>query len=120
MPVDARQDVSVVIAAIVGAKFLDDCLRSIEAQVKTTGAETIVVACGTAEFAGGIAERHEWVRVIHRAERESVPMLRSHGVEAAQGRIVAIIEEHCVAAPDWLERALEAHGKGDSGPPTAP
>jgi GT2 family glycosyltransferase len=115
LPIDAEQEVSVVIAAIVGAKFLDECLGSLETQAKKTGAETIVVACGTAEFAGEIAERHPWVRVIHRPERESVPTLRSHGVEAAQGRIIAIIEEHCVAAPDWLERALEAHSKGEYG-----
>ena len=36
-------------------------------------------------------------------------------MEAARGRIIAIIEEHCVAAPDWLERALEAHGNGEYG-----
>ena len=34
---------------------------------------------------------------------------------AANGAIVAIIEEHCLAAPDWLVRALEAHASGNYG-----
>jgi hypothetical protein len=36
-------------------------------------------------------------------------------VEEARGEIIAIIEEHCLAAPDWLERALEAHAGGNYG-----
>jgi len=46
--------------------------------------------------------------VIHRAERETVPDLRKRGVEEASGEVIAIIEEHCLAAPDWLARTLDA------------
>ena len=106
---------SVVIASIVGPPFIDDCLVSLESQVAKCGAEVIVVACGTADYAARLAGKFPWVRVIHRAERESVPELRLHGLEAARGDVVAIIEEHCLAAPDWLERALEAHAGGDYG-----
>jgi glycosyltransferase involved in cell wall biosynthesis len=109
------QAVSVVIASIVGAPFIDECLLSLEQQAKGCGAEVIVVACGTAEYADRLAQKFPWVRVIHRAERESVPDLRRRGVEQASGELVAIIEEHCVAAPDWLERAIEAHAGGDYG-----
>ena len=107
--------VSVVIASIVGAPFLDDCLVSVERQAKECGAEVIVVACGTTAFAQGIAKKFTWVQVIHREERETVPDLRRHGVEHAAGEIIAIIEEHCVAAPDWLKRAIAAHASGDYG-----
>jgi glycosyltransferase involved in cell wall biosynthesis len=107
--------ISVVIACIVGASFIDECLDSLELQAGKCGAEVIVVACGTAEFAARIANKFPWVRVIHRAERETVPDLRRHGVESASGEIVAIIEEHCVAAPDWLEQILKAHAGGDFG-----
>jgi glycosyltransferase involved in cell wall biosynthesis len=107
--------VSVVIASIAGAPFIDECLMSLERQAKDCGAEVIVVACGTAEYADRIAQKFPWVRVIHRAERETVPDLRRRGVEAASGDLVAIIEEHCLAAPDWLPRAIEAHAGGDYG-----
>jgi glycosyltransferase involved in cell wall biosynthesis len=107
--------VSVVIASIVGPPFIDECLDSLESQAKGLSAEVIVVACGAAEFAARIASDFPWVRVIHRAERETVPDLRRHGVEAASGDLIAIIEEHCVAAPDWLEQAVQARMSGDFG-----
>jgi glycosyltransferase involved in cell wall biosynthesis len=107
--------VSVVIASIVGAPFIDECLMSIEHQAKAAGAEVIVVACGAAEYANRIAEKFGWVQVIHRTERDTVPELRRRGVEAARGEIISIIEEHCLAAPDWLAQAIEAHAGGDYG-----
>jgi glycosyltransferase involved in cell wall biosynthesis len=109
------QRVSVVIASIVGAPFIDECLMSLERQAKDCGAEIIVVACGTAAYADRLVSKFPWVRVIHRAERETVPDLRRRGVEEASGDIVAIIEEHCLAAPDWLPRAIEAHAGGGYG-----
>lgn len=108
-------NISVVVASIVGAPFIDECLESLESQAKSLGAEVIVVACGTAEYAGRIAARFPWVRVIHRAERETVPDLRRRGVDQATGSIIAIIEEHCLAAPDWLQCAMEAHASGKYG-----
>jgi glycosyltransferase involved in cell wall biosynthesis len=99
----------------VGPPFIDDCLKSVKEQADRLGAEVIVVACGTSEYAGRIGKEFPWVRVIHRPVRETIPALRRSGVEAAQGDIVAIIEEHCLAAPDWLDRACEAFEKGDCG-----
>jgi glycosyltransferase involved in cell wall biosynthesis len=107
--------VSVVIASIVGPPFIDDCLASVESQAKSFDAEVIVVACGDAEYAQRIARKFPWVRVIHRPNRETVPDLRRHGVEAAPGDLIAVIEEHCLAAPDWLERAVEAYDEGHYG-----
>lgn len=107
--------VSVVIASIVGAPFIDECLDSLAIQAKDSSAEVIVVACGAADYAARIATKFPWVRVIHRSERETVPDLRRHGVEQAGGDIVAIIEEHCVAAPDWIKQAIQAHESGDFG-----
>lgn len=107
--------VSVVIASLVGAPFIDDCLVSLERQVDECGAEVIVVACGSPAYAQRIARKFPWVRVIHRATRETVPDLRRHGVGEAAGEIIAIIEEHCLAAPDWLQRAIAALQGGEYG-----
>jgi hypothetical protein len=112
---EAETQVSVVIASLVGAPFIDECLSSIEGQVRRCGAETVVVACATSECAQRIAQKSPWIRAIDHAERESVPALRSHGVEAARLRLVAIIEEHCVVAHDWLERAIKAHASDTYG-----
>jgi glycosyltransferase involved in cell wall biosynthesis len=107
--------VSIVIASLVGPPFIDDCIASVEQQARDLDGEVIVVACGNADYAGRIARKFPWVKVIHRAERETVPALRSRGVEAASGEIIAIIEEHCLAAPNWLKCAVEAHQSGEFG-----
>ena len=106
---------SVVIASKVGAPFIDDCLTSLEQEAKTLAAEVIVVACGTAAYARRIRQKFPWVRVIHRPRREGIPTIRQCGVEQATGDMVAIIEEHCLAANNWLHKALAAHRWGNYG-----
>src|SRR5215471_11559478 len=110
-----KTPVSVVIASIVGPPFIDDCIRSVEAEARALNAEVIVVACGTADYAARIAKLFPWVTVIHCADRETVPNLRARGVEAAHADIVAIIEEHCLAAKDWLHRAIDGLARPDYG-----
>ena len=104
-----NKKLSVVIASIVGPPFIDDCLASVEEEGKQIGAEVIVVACGTEGYAKRIQDKFPWVRVVHRPQRETVPELRAIGVQQAMGEVVAIIEEHCLAAKDWLYKALEGH-----------
>jgi glycosyltransferase involved in cell wall biosynthesis len=107
--------VSIVIASIVGPPFIDDCLKSVREQAERLEAEVIVVACGTPDYAERIEKEFPWVQVIHCSERETIPSLRRIGADRAQGRVIAIIEEHCLAAPDWLDRALEAFDASDCG-----
>jgi hypothetical protein len=108
-----RPPLSVVVASIVGAPFIDACLDSLEAEARALGAEVIVSCAGAPGYADGIARRFPWARVISRPGRATVPALRLHGVEVAEGPIVGVIEEHCVAAPDWLTQALAGHARGD-------
>lgn len=115
LDVTSSPRLSVVIASLVGPPFIDDCLASVEREAKGLGAEVIVVACGSADYAARLATKFPWTRVIHCPDRETVPDLRRRGVEQAQGEIVAIIEEHCLAAPDWLHKALAAHSRGQYG-----
>jgi glycosyltransferase involved in cell wall biosynthesis len=113
--VTSHPRVSIVIASLVGAPFIDECLMSLEKQAQECMGEVLVVACGDQEYANRIRKAFPWVRVIHRAERETVPELRRRGVREATGDIVAIIEEHCLAAPDWLRTAVDAHASGKYG-----
>jgi glycosyltransferase involved in cell wall biosynthesis len=110
-----KTSISVVIASLVGPPFIDECIRSVEAEARLLSAEVIVVACGTAAYADRIAKLFPWVTVIHSPERETVPALRARGVEAAHGDIIAIIEEHCLAAKDWLRQALSGLAHAEYG-----
>ena len=115
-PLDQRKPgISVVVASKVGAPFVDQCLSSLEDQAGRHGAEVLVVAAGTEAYAARIAEDFRWVRVIHESRVSEVPALRRRGVEEARGDLLAVIEEHCSAAEDWLDRIREAHASGDYG-----
>jgi glycosyltransferase involved in cell wall biosynthesis len=100
--------VSVVIASIVGPPFIDDCLASVFAQKDAPAFEVIVVDCRGPENVARLRRGFPQARFVELDKRETVPQLRRIGVEHAQGGIVAVIEEHCVAAEDWLSTLVSA------------
>jgi len=104
--------ISVVIASKVGAPFIDQCLDSLSAQSQALEAEVIVVAAGAASYAARLAADFPWARIVHAPDIRKVPALRRRGVEQASGEYIAVIEEHCSAKDDWLEKALAAHATG--------
>jgi glycosyltransferase involved in cell wall biosynthesis len=97
-----RPAVSVVIASIVGSPFIDDCLASVFAQQNAPSFEVIVVDCRGPENVARLVGRFPSVRFIQLPQRETVPQLRRIGAEQSRGEIIAIIEEHCLAAENWL------------------
>ena len=107
--------ISVVVASKVGAPFVDYCLTSLAEQSRTQNAEIIVVAAGESSYAARLAEDYPWAQVIHSTQATQIPAMRRVGVEAARAPYVAIIEEHCSAAPDWLAKALAALESGPYG-----
>ena len=104
--------VSVVIASIVGGPFIDDCLASVFAQKDAPRFEVIVADCRGPENVARLAKRFPETRFIKLRKRETVPQLRRIGAEQARGEIVAIIEEHCLAADNWLAALSSAFSPG--------
>ena len=104
--------ISVVIASKVGSPFIDQCLDSIEKQAKKLEAEVVVVVPDSESYAARIADQYHWIQVVKSPETK-VPALRRHGVEQANGEFIAVIEEHCSAAEDWLATAISALASGE-------
>lgn len=98
----SKPEISIVIASCVGPPFITACLRSLEGQREAADLEVIVVDRAGGDVATGIERDFPWVTLYRRPEGESVPDLRRHGIERANGEYVAIIEEHCVARHDWI------------------
>jgi len=105
--------VSVVIASGAGGEFLFRCLASLREQA--AGAEVIVVdRCGE-ETRTRLAREAPFARVIAApGHRPSVPELRLQGVREAAGEIVAVLEEHCVAPPGWVDAVRGGFRPGDA------
>lgn len=103
------KSLSVVVASAAGGEFLFRCLASLEKE-KAAGesAEIVVVDRVGPATVERVRREFPTVRLIETAgsgRRESVPELRKRGVLAANGDVVAILEEHCTAPTGWLKTA---------------
>ena len=102
-----RPRVSVLVPTIRGwpdARMPIDATRD---QVARFGSE-IVVVDGSRRPAPGPDEVGPDVRWISRPG-ESVFQMRAASYAACEGEIVAVTEDHCQPAADWIERILAAH-----------
>jgi glycosyltransferase involved in cell wall biosynthesis len=107
---------SVVVASGAGGQFLGRCLESLRDQVTDGCSEVIVVdRCGGSTRAQ-IERDYAFVNLVavDQARRASVPELRALGAERARGKIVAILEEHCVAPSGWIQAIRVAFQETDA------
>jgi GT2 family glycosyltransferase len=108
-PADGAPEVSVVVPSVNGLPYPLACLEALARQEGAIPFEVIVAdATGPATVAA-VRERFPEVRVLAFDGPRSVPALRSAGIAAARGRLVAVTEDHCVPRPDWIQRLVEAH-----------
>jgi len=106
---------SIVVASGAGGEFIFRCLDSLGAQTGSHVEIIVVDRCG-GEVLKRIEEECPFVTVVKTEpeRRLSVPELRSLGAARAQGEIVAIIEEHCVAPSHWVQTVMGCFRKGDA------
>ncbi len=107
---------SVVIASAARGEYLFRCLDSLRQQATAQRVEVIVVDRLGGEHVRRIARDHPFVRIVEAGgdRKRSVPELRALGVERASGDVVCVIEEHCAAAPDWLDVIARNWRAGDA------
>ena len=102
-----RPSVSVLIATIVGWPVGRRPIEALREQVARVGGEIIVVD-GSGLPAPGVDDVGPDVAWISRPG-ESVFQMRPIGYAACRGEIMAVTEDHCAPAPDWVDRILAAH-----------
>jgi glycosyltransferase involved in cell wall biosynthesis len=100
--------VSVVIASVNGLPSIQECLEALTRQDSVVSAEILVAdRCGES-VRSFIASRFPSVRVLASEAGTSIPALRATAMAQAKGRLVAVIEDHCLVRPDWF-RMIERH-----------
>lgn len=101
-------ELSVVVVAFVGETYLARLLDSLIQQI--TEHVEVIVACDTLiDDFERFRARYPRIDFVRFSERRSPASLRSAGVSRATGRIVALVEDHCVPAPDWIAQMIAAH-----------
>src|SRR5205085_5883047 len=103
-------ELSVVIASVNGMPYLGRCLDALAE--RAPGAEVVVADWTDEETRARVRERRPSVKLLSFDEPMAIPELRAAGVFAATAPVVALIEDHCLVAPEWAARLTEAHAEG--------
>lgn len=123
------QPVLSVVVAIVSdttghpdASHLGPCLAALAAQKGGPRKEVIVPYHPAVEGIPAMRLKYPAVQFLEVPDlrtylgrggsREHHDELRARGLAAARGGIVALIEDHGIAAPDWSAQVVEAHRQG--------
>jgi len=102
--------ITALIATIRGWPTCGQAVTLIAEQVARVGGEFIVADGSqnpppTAQEVEALGGSVRWISL----PGQSVFQLRHAGYQAARGEVVAITEDHCYVASDWIERVIEAH-----------
>jgi hypothetical protein len=99
-----------VVASFSGETALRRCLESVEPQAGE--AEVIVATDVEIQAVARLEARFPRFRFLRAPRGTSVFRLRALGLEQARGRLLALLEDHCTAAPGWLEALRARHRDG--------
>lgn len=103
---------SVVVASCRERQLLDACLQSLLPQCQAEAAEVVVARAGSPEELRELERAYPTVQFLQAPPESTIPELRAEGMAAAEGDIVALTEDHCVVAEDWLAQMLRAQAGG--------
>lgn len=102
---------AVIIPNYNGAAYLEDCLRSLEAN-KTELFDVIVVDNGSDDGSQNIAPalsgERTWISQIRLEENTGFSKAVNEGIRAARTEYVILLNNDTKAAPDFVERLVEA------------
>ena len=107
---ESRSVLSVVIASCSGEVALRRCLESLMPQARD--AEVIVAFNGFRAAAVLTDDRFRNVRFVPAPADANVFQLRSLGVRKTHGASIALIEDHSMVGPAWVESLIDAQAKG--------
>lgn len=111
-PLPADPTVTVVMPVRNEAAFLDRSLGAVLTQVGVARPQVIVVDGdsddGTTDRVRTLADRHGATVDVLVNDRRIVPVSMNLGLAHATGDVIVRVDGHCVIAPDYLHRCLEA------------
>lgn len=104
-----EKQISVVIPCVNGLPFIHECLTSIFKQDNHDIAEVIVADSSDDSAREWIKNSFPNVILLEQKERLSIPELKAKGIKKAKGKILVMLEDHCLVADNWFEEIIKAH-----------
>ena len=109
--------ISVIMPTVRGWPAVKPALERLVPQTLQSGGEALVID-GSGGRPPSARERAELGGPVVWVERpgSSVFQLRAAAYQIARGAVVAVTEDHCYVAPDWIDRIKDAHDRyGEAG-----
>jgi hypothetical protein len=103
----------VIVVSFSEPRRLLACLDALSVDAAAAAIEIVVVRSARAAPIDAGCSPEAFARVKLIVADATVPQMRSMGIEASCGDIVALIEDDCVVARGWCEAVLAAHGTPD-------
>ena len=110
---------SVVIAWVNPLELLEPGLRALIQKSTVKPDEIIVATRVDAAEQARFRAAFPRARLLSAAPHATIPQLRALGIRASVGAAVFVTEDHCIPAPDWIERGVRVieGGAGIAGGP---
>jgi hypothetical protein len=102
-------DLSVVVVVQVNKAHLDRCLEALTHSETSGNFEVIIPLDESLSRMARFEARYPAWHFVRNPGIRSPGQLRSDGIRAARGRLVALTEDRCIPATDWVQRILDAH-----------
>ncbi len=99
-----------VIPSVNGLADLIGCLEAVERQREDVAIEILVVDRLGNEVRDEVRRRFPATRIIVTPPDTTIPRMRRLAFAAAQGRAIAVIEDHVIVPRGWARQLLNAQG----------
>lgn len=106
------RDLTVIVVSFNSRNTIGECLRGLSGQT-APGFRTIVVDSSTDGSAELVTREFGWADLVSSPERLFPGDARNLGMRSVTTPLVAFVDADCVAAPDWVERIVEAHDSAE-------
>ena len=107
---NAQPTVTVAIPVLNEADHIEACLDAVAAQTYDRIVDVLVVDGGSTDVTRSLVEQRPGVRLLDNPRRIQAAALNI-ALDEAKGDVFVRVDGHCVIAPDYVERCVEALGE---------
>ena len=104
---EVRTRLSIIVVSFSSPSILERCLAALVAQAEPVRADVVVVSRPMPDEQ--LRGRFPGVHWISAPPEATVPRMRSIGIGASRGDVVALLEDDCLVADGWCAALLSAH-----------